>query len=429
MKYIKIIIFSIVFYIIFNICNYNLAIEQKDINIYSPSALIIERSTLDIIYEKNAYKKMYPASLTKIMTAIITLENCNLTDKVIVNKTALESIPEGYSVAHLVENEQLTIEELLNLLLIASSNDAANVLAEHVAGSIESFSYMMNVKAKKIGCINTRFVNPSGIHDINHYSTAFDLALIANYAMNNDIFRSIVTKTSYTLNTTNKSNSRFFYNTNELVNSNSSYYFKYCIGIKTGYTNYAGECLISCAKKDDLEFISVVLNCNTPSQRFTDSIKLLNFAINNFSLYKINESNTLLKREIIENAETNNNILDIFIKDEITILKNISTDINSILPIIEINLPLKAPIEKNSVIGKITYSVNNKNYSSDLIAGTNINEKNIFEINNNNNNSFTIITILLSIIFIIIIVILIIILIIKIIKKKKNNKYKLINYN
>ena len=283
MKYIKIIIFSIVFYIIFNICNYNLAIEQKDINIYSPSALIIERSTLDIIYEKNAYKKMYPASLTKIMTAIITLENCNLTDKAIVNKTALESIPEGYSVAHLVENEQLTIEELLNLLLIASSNDAANVLAEHVAGSIESFSYMMNVKAKKIGCINTRFVNPSGIHDINHYSTAFDLALIANYAMNNDIFRSIVTKTSYTLNTTNKSNSRFFYNTNELVNSNSSYYFKYCIGIKTGYTNYAGECLISCAKKDDLEFISVVLNCNTPSQRFTDSIKLLNFAINNFS--------------------------------------------------------------------------------------------------------------------------------------------------
>lgn len=145
---------------------------------YSSACLLMEESTGKILYSKNANSIMYPASTTKIMTAILTLEKCNLSDTAVVSHNAVFSIPSGYSTASLVEGEVLTIEQLLNVLLIPSANDAAVVLAEHIAGSVEAFSDMMNAKAVELGCLNTHFVNPNGIHNENHYSTAYDLALI-----------------------------------------------------------------------------------------------------------------------------------------------------------------------------------------------------------------------------------------------------------
>ena len=157
--------------------------SQKDININdittnSSSCLLMDAKTGKIIYAKNAYEKLYPASTTKLMTAILTLENCKLTDTAIVSHNAIYSIPVGYSHASLKEDEELTIEQLLNVLLIPSANDAAIVLAEHISGSVEEFSKLMNEKAKSLGCLNTNFVNPNGIQNKNHYSTAYDLALI-----------------------------------------------------------------------------------------------------------------------------------------------------------------------------------------------------------------------------------------------------------
>ena len=164
----------------------------------------MEYSTGKILFEKNLNKMMYPASTTKLMTAILVLEKCQLTDVATVSNSAVDSVPAGYSTAYLQKGEKLTIEQLLHVLLIPSANDAANVLAEHVGGSIANFANMMNSKAKEIGCENTNFKNPSGIHDENHYSTAYDLSLIAKHAMQFQTIKDIVQKTVYNIPKTDK---------------------------------------------------------------------------------------------------------------------------------------------------------------------------------------------------------------------------------
>ena len=204
-------------------------------NLNSEAAILVEVSTGRIIYEKNSTKQMYPASTTKVLTAIIVIENCKLDEIVTVRESALSNIPSGYVTCNLQIGEQLTVKDLLYALMIPSANDAAYVLAEYVAGSVEDFSVMMNDKARELGCKSTHFVNPNGIHEESHYSTAYDLYLITNYAMKNEFFRSLVATTEYTLPSTEKypSEDRFLKTTNELLNKSSiKYYYKNAIGIK-----------------------------------------------------------------------------------------------------------------------------------------------------------------------------------------------------
>ena len=262
--------------------------NNDNLDIYSPSCILIDSDSGKILYEKNAYKKMYPASTTKIMTAILTLENCKLDELVTVsdNAVSLESVPETYTRADIQAGEILTVENLLNVLLIPSANDAAIALAEHVSGSVSEFSNLMNKKAKELGCKNTNFVNPNGVHNENQYTTAYDLSLIGKYAMNNETFRKIVCKTSYTLPATNiySSTDRKFENTNELLSSDN-YSYEYTTGIKTGYTDSAKNCIVASAKKDNYNFIVVILGANkttqTKNERASDCITLFNYAINN----------------------------------------------------------------------------------------------------------------------------------------------------
>lgn len=426
MKKIKILAFIFLFNLIFSIFNISLANNLDELSIYSPSVILIEKSTGKIIYEKNAYEKMYPASITKIMTAILTLENCNLTDTATVSVNAIRSVPDGYSTAYLQVGEELTINQLLHVLLIPSANDAANVLAEHIAGSIDSFCSMMNTKAHEIGCLNTNFVNPSGIHNENHYSTAYDLSLIARYAMNNDTFREIVKTTSYTLPSTNKwtKNDRFFTNTNSLIkpdnrDSVDNYYYNYCIGIKTGYTDASKECIAACAQKDNLEFIAVTLGSdeteNGLSARYIDCKTLFNYAFDNYFIYKINDANAILKQVDVFDGFLSSKPLDVIIQDEIKVIKNNSIDINSITPTVNINFPLKSPILKNSIIGKITYSIDGTEYSSNLLASSDIEETNYFDL-----------------FFKLILLTFVLVLAFEILhikkKKKKKNNYKLFKY-
>lgn len=391
MKKFKIIIFTFLFTLFFSLFSFCFANETSGLNIYSPSAILIESSTGKIIYEKNAYEKMYPASTTKIMTAILTLENCSLTDIAIVSPNAVQSIPYSYSTAYLQIGEELTIYQLLNVLLIASANDAANVLAEHVAGSIESFCSMMNTKAQELGCLNTNFVNSNGIQNENHYSTAYDLALIAKYAMNNQTFRDIVGTKNYTLPSTNKwtENNRYFANTNELLkpdnrDSVDNYYYEYCNGIKTGYTDAAKECIVASIKKDNLEFIVVTLGSdktdNGLSQRYLDCKTLFNHAIQNYSTHKLNDANSVLKQIDILNATKDTKTLDVIVENEINVLVSNSTNISSITPNVDIDLALIAPIKKNSVIGKITYTIDGLDYSSNLLAGSDVVESETFNL-------------------------------------------------
>ena len=230
---------------------------------------------------------------------------------------SLASVPSSYTRANLQVGEVLTIEDLLYATLIPSANDAANVLAEHIGGSIESFATMMNTKASEIGCKNTNFTNPSGVHNENHYTTAYDLALIARYAMGLEEFRKVVSTTSYVLPDTDWYNAdlsiyngiRKFNNSNALIKPEfKNDYYEFATGIKTGYTNASKDCVVASAKKDNVEFIIVVLGAgnleNGRRQKYVDCINLFNFAFDNYT------SKYLALQEEKKNSKTFENVLE-----------------------------------------------------------------------------------------------------------------------
>lgn len=351
--------------------------NNDNLDIYSPSCILIDSDSGKILYEKNAYKKMYPASTTKIMTAILTLENCKLDELVTVsdNAVSLESVPETYTRADIQAGEILTVENLLNVLLIPSANDAAIALAEHVSGSVSEFSNLMNKKAKELGCKNTNFVNPNGFHNENQYTTAYDLSLIGKYAMNNETFRKIVCKTSYTLPATNiySSTDRKFENTNELLSSDN-YSYEYTTGIKTGYTDSAKNCIVASAKKDNYNFIVVILGANkttqTKNERASDCITLFNYAINNYKEKTVFDSTQVLKQLEITLSDNTTQTLDILAEKDIKVLT--TQNISDLMPEITLNDKIQAPILKGSVVGKITYTIDGIVYTSNLVAGNNI---------------------------------------------------------
>lgn len=345
---------------------------------YSSACLLMEESTGKILYSKNANSIMYPASTTKIMTAILTLEKCNLSDTAVVSHNAVFSIPSGYSTASLVEGEVLTIEQLLNVLLIPSANDAAVVLAEHIAGSVEAFSDMMNAKAVELGCLNTHFVNPNGIHNENHYSTAYDLALIGKYAMQFPTFKEISSKTRYTLPITNaySKEDRIFNTTNDLIKPNYSssptnYYYKYATGGKTGYTDPAGQCIVATATKDNISLIAVTLHGDFTednlSQRALDCKALFEYGFNNFSIVSIAQKGDVASNMKVPNATKDSSSLDLLYSDDIYAFVPNGFDTSSVTPNIKLSSTF-APIAQDTVLGTISYDIDGSNYSCNLLA-------------------------------------------------------------
>lgn len=283
--------------------------------LYSNCLLLIDSDNGDILYEKNSHEKMYPASTTKILTAILVLEKSYLNERVKVSDSAVNSVPSDYTKAYLKPGEEFTVEELLNVLLIPSANDAANVLAEHVSGSIQEFANLMNEKAAKIGLTESNFTNPSGIHNENLYTTAYDLSLLARYAMKIDKFRQIVQKTNCSLPPTeiHPDDNRTFSNSNLLLQKNEpSYYYEYTTGIKTGFTSPAGDCLVASAKKDNKEFIVVCLNSdsldNGLREKFLDCKTLFEYAFANYT-----SRQNYLQEENINNPQNED------VSDEVTL--------------------------------------------------------------------------------------------------------------
>lgn len=281
--------------------------EPQNPQIYSESAILVEEKTGKILYEKNIYDRKYPASTTKILTAIIALERCDLREFEKASPQAINSIKSGYSTANIQIGETFTIEQLLDVMMIHSANEAANIIAEHISGSVSEFAKLMNEKAKEIGCLDSNFVNPNGMHDENHYSTAYDMAQIARYCMKNEKFREIVTKMECSLPTTDLwQEERVFKNTNSLMIPGHKYYYQYCNGIKTGFTTPAKNCLIASSNKEGFEVISVVLHAeSTPeglSARYLDTINLFEYGYNNYNLNDILE-----EYDLIEYDENNQN--------------------------------------------------------------------------------------------------------------------------
>jgi len=257
--------------------------NKDSINLSSPiqgeAALVLDLDTGKVMYEKNDHKRLYPASTTKILTALLAVEYGKLTDRITVGKE-VQFKTEGESTAWLKEGQVLTLRELLAGLMLPSGNDAARTIAVYIAKkqmdnphvseekALDYFVSMMNKKAKEVGAKESHFMNPHGLHHPNHYITAYDLGVIASEAMKNPMFKKIVSSKVY-------SNEAITYqNSNQLLDSNSPYYFEGANGIKTGFTDEAGYCLVSSAERNGKRLMAVVLKSSKNSV-WNDSTKLL----------------------------------------------------------------------------------------------------------------------------------------------------------
>ena len=350
-------------------------IEPSSIN--SRACIVFDRNSKMILYGKNERKQVKMASTTKIMTAIIVIENCNLNDTVEVSKKAAST--DGSRLG-LKSGDKITIKDLLYGLMLVSGNDAAVALAEHVGGDIQGFADLMNNKANELGLTNTHYESPHGLDSDGHYTTAYELAKLADYALKNETFSNIVGTKNYTV--TINGYPKNLSNTNELLGNLNGIY-----GVKTGFTNGANRCLVTSCKRGDMDIICVVLGADTKNYRTKDSIKLIEYAFNNFTYINANKIATKYFESWMANNLENISINKASCKSPelslqtlenpiISINKeaydNISTDIS-------INTNLEAPIPSNSILGTLSINLEGTNLVTlDITSSTDINRKNIF---------------------------------------------------
>ncbi len=360
----------VLFILLFVLSTYSFADE---LSLSGEGAILIDMDTLEILYEKNSHSKFYPASTTKIMTAILGIELGNMDDIVTVDQEVVD-LTDGSHIA-LEPGERLTLEQMINALLIESANDAALAIAKHISGDISEFSKLMNEKAKSLGALNTNFINPNGLPNEDHMTTPYDLALIAQYAMKNHIFRSIVENYTYTIPVTNKkteerylkSANKLLYSTEKIDINGKLIPIKYdgVNGVKSGYTVAAQQCLVTSLEKDGHKLIAVVLKSNGKNI-YSDMHKLLNYGLENFENIKIGFASKFIDNFSVEKGMfpfvagvTKSDTYYIVDKNKKDMVKeNIIVD-----------LPLEAPIVKDQVIGKVEYSIDGKVIAeTDIIA-------------------------------------------------------------
>ncbi len=299
-------------------------------SIKGEAAIVIDADTGAVLYEKNPDKVLYPASITKVVTAIVAIENAALSDTVTFSNNSINSLPWDAARLGMVPGEEVNLLDCLYGLILRSGNEVANALAEHVSGTNEDFAVLMTEYAKNAGATNTNFANPSGLHDDNHYTTARDFAKIVQCAVRNDIFCTVWGEDAYKMPATNKNSQAYsiWHRHNMLVSTRDAYYEK-AVGGKTGFTNPAGNTLVTYAKDGDLSLISVVLKSNTDNV-YKDTKKILDYGFANFEKVTVTDSTygTLLNSNSFFSNHygifsTNGNILHIENSD-IIIAKNTS---------------------------------------------------------------------------------------------------------
>lgn len=255
------------------------------------SAIVMEVDTGSILYNKNIDESLYPASITKMMTALLVMENTNLSDVVTFSETAIKNTEWGSSRIGIQIGEELTVEQCLYGLLLGSANEVAYGLAEHVGGDLDSFVAMMNKKAEEIGCTHTHFVNASGLPDENHYVSSYDMALIAREFFKNETLSLISGTYSYTIPATNKVNEERPLDNHHKMVTGKKYAYEGIIGGKTGFTSVARQTLVTCAQRNGIRLICVVMQDESPNQ-FLDSANLLDYGFNNFQKLPIADYET-----------------------------------------------------------------------------------------------------------------------------------------
>lgn len=263
----------------------------SEVSIQAEGGILMDADSGCVIYGKNIHETFYPASITKILTALIVIENCDLDDTVTFSYNAVHDVEPGSTSAGYDTGDQITVRQALYAMLLKSANEVANALAEHCAGSIEAFADMMNEKAKSLGCTDSHFANPSGLNNENHYTTPYDFALIAQAAFENPTFVEIDSTTYYEL-PPNATNDESFtvYCGHKMLKKNSDLYYPGIIGGKTGYTMSAGNTLVTCAERDGLKLITVILNGH--QTHYTDTEALLDFGFTNFKSLKLGDSDS-----------------------------------------------------------------------------------------------------------------------------------------
>ncbi len=260
----------------------------SDLGIEAEGGILVDADTGAVLYGQNIHVPYYPASITKILTALIIIENCSMDDVITFSHNAVYNVEAGSSSAGYDEGDTLTVKDALYAMLLKSANEVANALAEHCAGSIEAFADMMNEKAASLGCTESHFANPSGLNDENHYTTAYDYALIARAAYANETFVAINSTTFYQLPPSKKNpEGQTVYCGHKMLKKNNSLYYDGIIGGKTGYTTIAGNTLVTCASRDGLKLITVILNGH--KTHYTDTKALLDFGFANFTHYPIED--------------------------------------------------------------------------------------------------------------------------------------------
>ncbi len=350
--------------------------------VLAKSAMLIEMGSGQILLEQDADNQVYPASLTKIMTCLLTLEHGKLDDIITVSETALEGLSAAGSTAGIQAGEEISLKELLYCMMLSSANEACNIAAEYVAGSVSAFVELMNERAAELGCTGTHFNNPHGLHDENHYTTARDLSLIAREALKNETFREITSTVTHEVPATNLSEARQLSTTNLLITPGNRYYYEFAKGVKTGFTSQAGLCLISTANNGRMELLSVVCgadyvfleNGEQENQNFTETKRLFEYGFANFSYTKV--LTTLYPiTQLKVNASAGPEYSLLAPDHEVKALLPADFDENDIIQNVTFLSPdgVEAPIEQGQVLGHVTVSYQGHTLgSSDLVAITDI---------------------------------------------------------
>lgn len=300
--------------------------ETAPLNIVAESAIMIDADTGIILYSKDCHRKLYPASITKVMTTLLALENSKPDDVVTHSHYAVFGIGPGSSHIGMRENEQITMEQALNGIMLASANEVCMAVAEFIDGSVDKFVERMNKKAEELGAKGTHFNNPHGFHDDNHYTTAYDMSLFMQEAIKNENFVKLISTKEYTIPETNIVNEkRPLTNRNKLIQPWSPFYYEYCVGSKTGFTDEAGNTLVTYGKKDDMNIITVVMKDQGTSV-YTDTKTLLEYG---FSLYS--------KREVIKSSDFSKSV------KVVQKYNNRSYDLDEVEAVLKDDVELKIP--------------------------------------------------------------------------------------
>lgn len=263
----------------------------SNISISAEGGIVMDASSGAVLYGKNIHISYFPASITKILTALVVLENCNMDDMVTFSRNAVFNVEAGSTSAGMDVGDQLTVRDCLYALVLRSANEVANALAEHTAGSIEAFAEMMNQKAASLGCTDSHFNNPSGLNDPDHYTSAYDMALISRAAFANEAFVAIDSTLYYDLPPSKRNPDGFrIYPGHRMMKKNAREYYPGIIGGKTGYTSLAGNTLVTCAERNGMKLIAVVLNGH--QTHYADTKKLLDFGFNSFQSLDVSELDT-----------------------------------------------------------------------------------------------------------------------------------------